>query len=279
MELTSPNHSSPKRKSVVQKYAEKLEKSTVLLSDDQAVVILPLKISHQRRASVFVVPLSDAGDLSQLEVPLSIIPAEEGTTFIDPLSNVITASNHGSALWSSNSEQSISEENSSVDYSLGSDLTQAQDVETLRRKSLVEEALLEWKSLVTKSLSIDHLFSLEELDKYLPQHHLRVFIGTWNVNGQENFGNLFDFLFPKHPAAAEMCDLYAIGSQEGVPEFRPWEIALQKTLGLSHVLYASESVGTIHISLFLRRDLIWFCTKPLVSRHHLRLINQKNSKG
>jgi inositol polyphosphate 5-phosphatase INPP5E len=70
-----------------------------------------------------------------------------------------------------------------------------------------------------------------------------------------------------------------VGIQEGLPEFKSWEVDLQKTIGLSHVLLASEAVGTIHISIFLRRDLIWFCTKPLISRYHLRLINSKNSKG
>ncbi|XP_055337782.1 uncharacterized protein LOC129587865 [Paramacrobiotus metropolitanus] len=277
----------PKRKSVIRKYVEKSEdEPSSTASSDHVVVEEPqLNGKHSPAAAhdntVFVEPLPT--DTVPAAVEVTFPMGEDGSPYVDPLANVLTVSAHGSQIWSSASDcRSLSADSFHEDAIsvTNSNATQAQDIESLvRRKSLVEEVLQEWKSLVKQSLNVDHLFSLEELNKHLPHHHLRVFIGTWNVNGQETFGDLKDFLFPKKPAAAEMCDLYAIGVQEGIPEFRTWEVGLQKTIGLSHVLYASESVGTIHISIFLRRDLIWFCTKPLVSRHHLRLINQKNSKG
>lgn len=39
-----------------------------------------------------------------------------------------------------------------------------------------------------------------------------------------------------------------------------WEIKLQETLGHNHVLIHSMSHGVLHIAIFIRRDLIWFCT-------------------
>ncbi|PRD26067.1 UNVERIFIED_CONTAM: Inpp5e [Trichonephila clavipes] len=41
-----------------------------------------------------------------------------------------------------------------------------------------------------------------------------------------------------------------------------WEVLLQTTLGPSHVLFTSSSLGVLHLCIFLRRDLIWFCSEP-----------------
>jgi len=39
-----------------------------------------------------------------------------------------------------------------------------------------------------------------------------------------------------------------------------WEVLLQQTLGPSFVLVHSASLGVIYLLLFLRRDLIWYCS-------------------
>ena len=41
---------------------------------------------------------------------------------------------------------------------------------------------------------------------------------------------------------------------------KEWEIRLQETLGPSHVLYHSVSYGALHLAIFIRRDLVWFCS-------------------
>ena len=41
---------------------------------------------------------------------------------------------------------------------------------------------------------------------------------------------------------------------------KEWEIRLQETLGPSHVLYHSVSYGCLHLAIFIRRDLVWFCS-------------------
>lgn len=58
-------------------------------------------------------------------------------------------------------------------------------------------------------------------------------------------------------------DIVAVGTQESHPERFNWEVTLQETLGPSHVLFHSAALGTLHLAIFLRRDLIWFCSSKL----------------
>lgn len=41
---------------------------------------------------------------------------------------------------------------------------------------------------------------------------------------------------------------------------REWEIRLQETLGPHYVLLHSAAHGVLYMSVFIRRDLIWFCS-------------------
>ena len=54
--------------------------------------------------------------------------------------------------------------------------------------------------------------------------------------------------------------MFVIGTQESTPSRREWEVLIQKTLGPYYVLVQSSSIGVIYLSLFIRRDLIWFCS-------------------
>ena len=38
---------------------------------------------------------------------------------------------------------------------------------------------------------------------------------------------------------------------------REWEVAVQATLGPTHVLVRSESLGDIHLMILVRREMIW----------------------
>ena len=35
---------------------------------------------------------------------------------------------------------------------------------------------------------------------------------------------------------------------------------MQETLGMNHVLVHSASHGVLHLAVFVRRDLLWFCS-------------------
>ena len=69
-----------------------------------------------------------------------------------------------------------------------------------------------------------------------------------------------DFVLPS--SVEHVPDLVAIGTQESCSERFDWEVTLQETLGPSHVLFHAASLGTLHLAIFLRRDLIWFCSVP-----------------
>lgn len=43
---------------------------------------------------------------------------------------------------------------------------------------------------------------------------------------------------------------------------REWEIRLQETLGPYYVMLYAASHGVLYLTVFVRRDLIWFCSGP-----------------
>lgn len=57
-------------------------------------------------------------------------------------------------------------------------------------------------------------------------------------------------------------DVLAFGTQESNPDKWEWEVSLQETIGPSHVLFHSVNLGTLHLAVFIRRDLIWYCSVP-----------------
>ncbi|XP_076380429.1 inositol-3-phosphate synthase isoform X3 [Megalopta genalis] len=107
-------------------------------------------------------------------------------------------------------------------------------------------------------IAANSLLGPVELEKVLPNRELKIFVGTWNMNGQNPPKELNDFMLPSDIETVP--DLLAIGTQESCSERNEWEAALQETLGPSHVLLFSTGLGTLHLALFLRRDLIWFCS-------------------
>lgn len=83
-----------------------------------------------------------------------------------------------------------------------------------------------------------------------------------------DLGQLGALLLPD--AWMNVPDVYAVGVQEGPfssgagsqADQRSWELQLQTTIGPSHVLLHSASYGVLHLCVFVRRDLIWFCSLP-----------------
>lgn len=133
------------------------------------------------------------------------------------------------------------------------------------------------------SLGQDSLLGHEELSRYFPNNRVSIFVCTWNQNRKRAPMNLGDLLLPDQ--LVYMADIYAIGIQEAYTSqgdyLREWEIELQTTLGPNHVLLHSCSLGVLHLALFVRRDLIWFCSTPEESVYNSRSMptNMIKTKG
>ncbi|CAG5031570.1 unnamed protein product [Parnassius apollo] len=109
-------------------------------------------------------------------------------------------------------------------------------------------------------LASHSLLGAAELEHVFPDREVKIFIGTWNMNGQPPPRELADFIFPSQ--VKHVPDIFAIGTQESYSERTEWEITIQEVLGPSHLLLHSYYLGTIHLTVFIRRDLIWYCSLP-----------------
>nr|XP_029735455.1 inositol polyphosphate 5-phosphatase E isoform X1 [Aedes albopictus]XP_029735456.1 inositol polyphosphate 5-phosphatase E isoform X1 [Aedes albopictus]XP_029735457.1 inositol polyphosphate 5-phosphatase E isoform X1 [Aedes albopictus]XP_029735458.1 inositol polyphosphate 5-phosphatase E isoform X1 [Aedes albopictus]XP_029735459.1 inositol polyphosphate 5-phosphatase E isoform X1 [Aedes albopictus] len=109
-------------------------------------------------------------------------------------------------------------------------------------------------------LGTTSLLGPSELDKVLPTREITIFVGTWNMNGQSPPKQMNDFVLPT--SLEHVPDIIVFGTQESYSERFEWEVTLQETLGPSHILLHSTSLGTLHLAAFIRRDLIWYCSEP-----------------
>uniref|UniRef100_A0A7N8WLW3 Phosphatidylinositol polyphosphate 5-phosphatase type IV n=1 Tax=Mastacembelus armatus TaxID=205130 RepID=A0A7N8WLW3_9TELE len=122
------------------------------------------------------------------------------------------------------------------------------------------------------------LLGAEELDRYFPDRRLGIYIATWNMQGEKGLPpNLDDFLLPTDSEFAQ--DFYIIGVQEGCPDRREWETRLQETLGPYYVMLYAASLGVLYLTVFVRRDLIWFCSEVEHATVTTRIISQIKTKG
>lgn len=132
-------------------------------------------------------------------------------------------------------------------------------------------------------LNHDSLLGHDELHRYFPNGRVNIYVCTWNQNRRRSPMNLNDLLLPEK--LEYMPDIYAVGIQEAFSYqsdyLREWEIELQTTLGPNHVLLHSCSLGVLHLCIFIRRDLIWFCSIPEESLYNSRSMptNMLKTKG
>ncbi|XP_061867378.1 phosphatidylinositol polyphosphate 5-phosphatase type IV isoform X2 [Colius striatus] len=75
--------------------------------------------------------------------------------------------------------------------------------------------------------------------------------------------------------------LLASGALLGAEELsrREWEIRLQETLGPHYVMLYSAAHGVLYMSVFIRRDLIWFCSEVEYATVTTRIVSQIKTKG
>lgn len=122
------------------------------------------------------------------------------------------------------------------------------------------------------------LMGADELARYFPDRSVALYVATWNMQGQKELPpNLDELLLPAEADYAQ--DLYVIGVQEGCSDRREWETRLQETLGPHYVMLHSAAHGALHVSVLLRRDLIWFCSEVESSTVTTRIVSQIKTKG
>uniref|UniRef100_A0A1A8ISN0 Phosphatidylinositol polyphosphate 5-phosphatase type IV n=1 Tax=Nothobranchius kuhntae TaxID=321403 RepID=A0A1A8ISN0_NOTKU len=122
------------------------------------------------------------------------------------------------------------------------------------------------------------LLGAEELDRYFPDRRVGFYVVTWNMQGGKfHPATLNDLLLPTDSEFAQ--DFYVIGVQEGCPDKREWETCLQETLGPHYVMLYTASHGVLYLTVFTRRDLIWFCSEVEHATVTTRIVSQIKTKG
>ncbi|KAK3594692.1 hypothetical protein CHS0354_001644 [Potamilus streckersoni] len=122
------------------------------------------------------------------------------------------------------------------------------------------------------------LCSEAELVRYFPEKKVSVWVGTWNMAEIKQVTYpIDDFMLPETSEYVQ--DLYAVGTQENSLNKKEWEILLQETLGPSHVLFHSVTHGALHLAIFIKRDLIWFCSVPEDDIVQTRAVTMVKTKG
>ncbi|XP_066920486.1 phosphatidylinositol polyphosphate 5-phosphatase type IV-like [Clytia hemisphaerica] len=160
-------------------------------------------------------------------------------------------------------------------------VTKTESIESNKRKTFKEIAtiLTLVPRLTTNSVRSrknDH--RLAEISNYLPDKKLKIFVGTWNMKGTKFLpSSLDDFLLP--PESIYLQDVYVIGTQEGTPFRREWQVRLQETFGPSHVLMQSSNFGVLQLSIFVRRELVWFCSSVEQDTIATRVGHKIKTKG
>lgn len=104
------------------------------------------------------------------------------------------------------------------------------------------------------------LLGTSELERVFPEREVRIYICTWNMNGEAPPSDLGELFLPSQMET--LPDIFVIGTQESYSDTSEWEISMQETIGPSHVLFHSETLGTLYMGVFIRRELIWFCSEP-----------------
>ncbi|XP_017844552.2 LOW QUALITY PROTEIN: inositol polyphosphate 5-phosphatase E [Drosophila busckii] len=133
------------------------------------------------------------------------------------------------------------------------------------------------RSYLDGRLGSSSLLGPSELSRVLPQKEVTIFVGTWNMNGHSPPKQMNDFVLPSN--VEHVPDIVVVGTQESSPDRFEWEVTLQETLGPSHVLFHSTTLGTLHLAIYMRRDLIWYCSAPEDASMSVRTGTAFRTKG
>ncbi|XP_019872159.1 inositol polyphosphate 5-phosphatase E isoform X2 [Aethina tumida] len=194
-----------------------------------------------------------------------------------PLSFDVSNKNHHLSLKKdkhAHFDDSLNRRNSISDSNVYSDTTETTDLSenkmterSASHESVLREALhliptvkARERNFLQGKIGANSLLGPTELDRICPNREVTIFIGTWNMNGHSPPKELNDFVLPV--GMEHVPDILTFGTQESTSEKFEWEVSLQETIGPSHLLFHSTSLGTLHLSIFIRRDLIWYVSIP-----------------
>ncbi|XP_074525411.1 phosphatidylinositol polyphosphate 5-phosphatase type IV isoform X2 [Halichoeres trimaculatus] len=167
---------------------------------------------------------------------------------------VLSREKHGERLHRNLSDSRLLENMGSDSASVNSMRSTYSVLSPIRPQDVRNRSFLEGSVLGSGAL-----LGAEELDRYFPDRRIGIYIATWNMQGEKGLpSNLDDLLLPTDSEFAQ--DFYVIGVQEGCPDRREWETRLQETLGPYYVMLYAAAHGVLYLNVFVRRDLIWFCS-------------------
>ncbi|XP_034547335.1 phosphatidylinositol polyphosphate 5-phosphatase type IV [Notolabrus celidotus] len=186
---------------------------------------------------------------------------------------VLAREKHGERLHRNLSDSRLLENMGSDSASVNSMRSTYSVLSPIRPQDVRNRSFLEGSVLGSGAL-----LGAEELERYFPDRRVGIFIATWNMQGEKGLpSNLDDLLLPTDSEFAQ--DFYVIGVQEGCPDRREWEIRLQETLGPYYVMLYAAAHGVLYLNVFIRRDLIWFCSEVEHATVTTRIISQIKTKG
>lgn len=186
---------------------------------------------------------------------------------------VLTREKHGERLHRNLSDSRLLENMGSDSASVNSMRSTYSVLSPIRPQDVRNRSFLEGSVLGSGAL-----LGAEELDRYFPDRQIGIYIATWNMQGEKGLpSNLDDLLLPTDSEFAQ--DFYVIGVQEGCPDRREWETRLQETLGPYYVMLYAAAHGVLYLNVFVRRDLIWFCSEVEHATVTTRIISQIKTKG
>ncbi|XP_020499636.2 phosphatidylinositol polyphosphate 5-phosphatase type IV [Labrus bergylta] len=226
-----------------------------------------------RPAKVRLTPVQPTGTLPALEKSFATLRAANRIDRDCLDYAVLAREKHGERLHRNLSDSRLLENMGSDSASVNSMRSNYSVLSPIRPQDVRNRSFLEGSVLGSGAL-----LGAEELDRYFPDRRLGIYVATWNMQGEKGLpSNLDDLLLPTDSEFAQ--DFYIIGVQEGCPDRREWETRLQETLGPYYVMLYAASHGVLYLSVFVRRDLIWFCSEVEHATVTTRIISQIKTKG
>ncbi|KAM9810690.1 phosphatidylinositol polyphosphate 5-phosphatase type IV [Neosynchiropus ocellatus] len=244
------------------------------LSDHERRPHSPLDDHRGRLANVRLSPLQPSGPLPALEKNL-VSASLRSTNRIDRdcLDYCVLARENPPRLHRNLSDSRLLDNMGSGRASVSSMRSNYSVLNPIRPQDVRNRSFLEGSVLGSGAL-----LGPDELDRFFPDRRLGVYIATWNMQGEKGLPtNLDDLLLPTDSEFAQ--DFYIVGVQEGCPDRREWETRLQETLGPYYVMIYAAAHGVLYLTVFVRRDLIWFCSEVEHATVTTRIISQIKTKG
>ncbi|KAI5698826.1 hypothetical protein M8J75_012435 [Diaphorina citri] len=108
------------------------------------------------------------------------------------------------------------------------DLNSSSSADSLAKQTLLAAKVLHLmpvskeRNYLQGRATVNALLGASELDKALPNRDIHIYVGTWNMNGQEPPRELSSLFLPD--SLDHLPDMVVIGTQESYPEREDWEV-------------------------------------------------------